>query len=285
VRPQRLEVEGFGTFREPTVVDFADIDLAALVGPTGSGKSTVIDALTFALYGSVARYDNPARVAPIIHQLATEARVRLDFELAGRSYIAVRIVRRAKSDRRGTLRASTKEARLEVVEVDGGTTVLAGNVTELDQQVHDLVGLDFAQFTRTIVLPQGEFAELLTDDPSTRQTLIRRLLELDIYARMGGLARERAAAAQQNAGVYQHELSRLDGVTGERLAAAGARIDALDQFSAGAADRLGELAEVDADLARKGDAAERIDRELAAVGQVAVPEGLHEASRQICSKF
>src|SRR5690606_15605199 len=52
VRPVRLEVEGFTTFRAPTVVDFTGADLFALVGPTGSGKTSVIDALTFALYGS-----------------------------------------------------------------------------------------------------------------------------------------------------------------------------------------------------------------------------------------
>ncbi|HKA85339.1 MAG TPA: AAA family ATPase, partial [Acidimicrobiales bacterium] len=58
MRPQRLEVEGFTAFRGPTVVDFTGADLFALVGPTGAGKSSIIDALTFALYGSVPRLDD-----------------------------------------------------------------------------------------------------------------------------------------------------------------------------------------------------------------------------------
>ena len=111
MRPIRLELEGFGTFRERTVVELGDLDLVAVVGPTGSGKSTLIDAATFALYGSVARYDNTALVAPAIHQLATEARVRFDFELAGLRYRAVRVVRRGKPTRGGAPRASTREAR------------------------------------------------------------------------------------------------------------------------------------------------------------------------------
>ena len=57
MRPLRLELQGFSAFRDLTVIDFSDIELVALVGPTGSGKSSIIDAMTFALYGSAARYD------------------------------------------------------------------------------------------------------------------------------------------------------------------------------------------------------------------------------------
>ena len=94
MRPERLELAGFGAFLEPTVVDFDGVDLFALVGPTGAGKSTVLDAIAFALYGSVARYDNPALVAPAVHARRGEARVRLDFSVAGVSYTAARVVKR-----------------------------------------------------------------------------------------------------------------------------------------------------------------------------------------------
>ena len=85
MRPTRLELTGFGSFREPATVEFADIDLFVLVGPTGAGKSTVIDAMIFALYGSVPRYDDRRLVAPVINQGRVEARVRLDFVVDGYS--------------------------------------------------------------------------------------------------------------------------------------------------------------------------------------------------------
>jgi exonuclease SbcC len=94
MRPLRLELEGFSAFRAPTVVDFEGADLLAFVGPTGSGKSTIIDALTFALYGSVSRYHDKRAIEPAIHKLSNEAKVRLDFELAGVRYTAVRVARR-----------------------------------------------------------------------------------------------------------------------------------------------------------------------------------------------
>ncbi|HST65981.1 MAG TPA: AAA family ATPase [Mycobacteriales bacterium] len=58
MRPVLLDLDGFGSFRHPCTVDFRDADFFALVGPTGAGKSTVVDAIVFALYGSVPRWEN-----------------------------------------------------------------------------------------------------------------------------------------------------------------------------------------------------------------------------------
>ncbi len=76
MRPVQLVVEGFAAFRDRVEIDFTGTDFFALVGPTGSGKSTVLDAIGFALYGSVPRYDREGLVAPVITQGANEARVR-----------------------------------------------------------------------------------------------------------------------------------------------------------------------------------------------------------------
>ncbi|MDQ3343478.1 MAG: AAA family ATPase, partial [Actinomycetota bacterium] len=75
MRPTRLELQGFTAFREAVTVDFSDADLFALSGPTGAGKSSLIDAMCFALYGSVPRLDRRT-VAPIIAAGVIEARVR-----------------------------------------------------------------------------------------------------------------------------------------------------------------------------------------------------------------
>ncbi|HMQ27850.1 MAG TPA: AAA family ATPase, partial [Acidimicrobiales bacterium] len=93
MRPLELEVEGFTAFRDRTTVEFRDADLFALSGPTGAGKSSVIDALTFALYGSVARYGDRRLVSPLISQGKVEARVRLDFALGEQAFRVARVVR------------------------------------------------------------------------------------------------------------------------------------------------------------------------------------------------
>jgi DNA repair protein SbcC/Rad50 len=197
MRPVRLELEGFTSFREPEAIDFGDAEYFALVGPTGSGKSTVIDAICFALYGSVPRYEDRRAVAPVISQGKLEAKVRLDFLIDGSTYTAVRVVRRSGSG------ASTREARLER---DG--EVLAGTADELSAIVAELVGLTFEHFTRCVVLPQGEFARFLRDKPKERQDLLVRLLNLGIYRRMREEATRRAASFKTEAALSEERLEK-----------------------------------------------------------------------------
>lgn len=291
MRPVRLEVEGFATFRSRTVLDFDDLDLVAFVGPTGAGKSTIIDALTFALYGSVARYDDTKAVAPVIHQLSNEAKVRFDFELAGQRYVAVRVVRRrgtrsrsadatagsAGTDERGdraAAGATTKEARLERVVEGHESEILAGNVRELDAAVGELIGLDFSQFTRTVVLPQGDFARFLTDKPGDRQKLLRSLLDLEIYARMGSAAREAAKVAANQADALGSELARQDVIDDEKLAELAAGVSALDELKTTTVADLDELAAIDEALGPIRDRVVEVDQAGELLSAVIVPEEL-----------
>jgi DNA repair protein SbcC/Rad50 len=210
VKPVRLEAQGFGAFREATAIDFEDAELFALVGPTGSGKSTVIDAICFALYGSVPRYGHKGSVAPIITTGALEARVSLTFEAGGTRYVATRVVRRQKSGSG----AATREARLEAVDGD----VLAGSVGEIDASVEDLLGLTFEHFTRAVVLPQNEFARFLHDKPAARQDLLVRLLGFDVYERMMRAARNRAAEQESAVKLAEQRIESLADCTPEQLA-------------------------------------------------------------------
>ncbi|HEV7761470.1 MAG TPA: SMC family ATPase, partial [Acidimicrobiales bacterium] len=178
MRPLRLEVEGFTVFRQPVVVDFVGADLFALAGPTGAGKTSLIDAITFALYGSVPRLDDRRAVAPVVSQNLTEARVRLDFAVGDITYTAVRVVRATKTG------ATTKEARLQQ-----GDEVLAGNADEVGAAVVELLGLTFEHFTTCVSLPQGQFARFLHDKPRDRQDLLVRLLDLGVYDKVASLAR------------------------------------------------------------------------------------------------
>ncbi len=274
MRPVRLELEGFATFRQRTELDFDGLDLVAFTGPTGAGKSTLIDAVTFALYGSVSRYDNANVVAPVIHQLANEAKVRFDFEVANRPHTVTRVVRR----RSGGVKT---EARLERDDPERGGEVLAGTVRDVDTAVIELLGLDFTQFTRTVVLPQGDFAQFLKDEPASRQRLLRRLLDLEVYARMGTVAREEAKQAAQRGEALAQELQRLPEVAEHEIEQLQSRIATLKDLKRSARTWRDELAAIDSSLDPVRSQVKAIDQSLALLAAVAVPAGLTEAEQAL----
>ena len=260
MRPLRLRMKGFAAFRDDTEVDFSDVELAALVGPTGSGKSTVIDGITFALFGAVARYDDNRAVAPVINQLSTEARAELEFEVDGERYTAVRVVRRTD------VGAATKEARLE-----RGVEILAGRATEMGEAVEKALGLDFDRFTKTVVLPQGRFARFLHDQPRDRQEVLRQLLGLDLYTRMGAEARKRAATCRDQREVLEPRL-QAGAPSEEDVARLAAAAESARQAQAELKELTDGLAGIGKDLAEAQSETERLGRMLPAVAEIRVPD-------------
>lgn len=217
MRPVHLQLEGFGVFRAPVELSFDDVDYFALVGPTGAGKSTIIDALCFALYGSIPRYDDERLVGRVVSLGSQQAKVSLIFDIGDARYRATRVVRLQKGRTGG-------DALLERVLADGTTEVLAGKKSDMKGAVERLLGLSFAHFTKCIVLPQGEFARFLHDEPAKRRDLLVRLLELDVYDRVGQLARERVKEAAGAMELENRQLEELAFATGEARAAAELRV-------------------------------------------------------------
>jgi exonuclease SbcC len=190
MRPLLIEAEGFSAYRTRVTVDLAelsesDIAFFSLTGPTGAGKSSLIDAMIFALYGRIPRLGARA-VAPVITAGELRARVRFDFEVDGERYTAVRLVQRTANGG-----ATVREARLQL-----GERVLSDGAAHMTKAVEDLLKLGFDDFTRTVVLPQGEFARFLNATPAERQNLLRSLLGLDLYSRVRQLATNRQAVAE-----------------------------------------------------------------------------------------
>jgi len=271
MRPVRLDIEGFTAFRDPVTVDFSGADLFALTGPTGSGKSSVIDALVFALYGSVPRLDQ-RMVAPVISLGRTEARIRFEFTVADESYTAVRVVRRTKTG------ASTREARLE--RTDDGE-VLAGNEKELTLEVERLLGLGFEQFTTCVVLPQGEFMRLLHDKPSERQDLLVSLLDLGLYETLAHAAGRRATLAEQAALVAGRLLEKLAGASPEAEAAARDNLAALQSVRDDLASARPQLEALQQEEARDHGVAESASARARLLGAVVVPAGVAARSQEV----
>lgn len=269
MRPLEVRMVGFGAFRDETIVSFDDVDLAVFVGNTGAGKSTIIDAITFALFGSIARYDDGRLVAPIINALENEAKVQLDFELGGERYTAVRVVRRTKTG------ATTKEARLE-----SSGEVLADSAKTLTAEVEQLLGLDLDRFHRVVVLPQGKFAAFLQDKASSRQELLRQLLDLGVYEEVGKQARSIAATAQGQAESLETALGQV-AVSDEKVAELEADADALGALSAKVAAEVAAFDEASTAVDECTQAHEDLGVLQLAMAEVGVPEEVEKLGENL----
>ena len=270
MRPETLELEGFTAFRQKTRIQFGDADLFAFTGPTGAGKSSLIDAMIFALYGRVPRLGERL-VEPVITKGRQEARVRLDFTLGDKRYTAVRVVRRTKSG------ATTKEARLE-----RGDEVLAGNATTLDPEIRRLLGLDFQQFTTCVALPQGEFARFLRQAPRDRQALLSKLLNLGVYGRVRDRAHVRREKARGRIELLEAQLADLSGADETAEAERQRRVESLAQLQAKTREESKRQAEWDDEEREVEEERQRGKARIAALAAAETPRAVRDlgAERQ-----
>ncbi len=215
MRPLRLTVEGFACFREKQELDFTSLDLFAISGPTGAGKSSLLDAMIFALYGKVPRVGK--RYGECISLGRDRLVVTLDFQVGQRCFRITRIGRRR----------SAGSAQLdEVIEGSDETKPLADQVREVDRQVEALLGLGYEAFTQAVVLPQNEFAEFLQSDPSDRRKILSSLLRLDVYERMMKRAGVLASKLRATVEGYERRLAEdYSGATPRAVDELAKRID------------------------------------------------------------
>jgi DNA repair protein SbcC/Rad50 len=278
MRPLRLLLDGFGSYRQPADADFSDVDFFALIGPTGSGKSTLIDGLCFALYGTVPRWGRENAIAQALAPSANACRVCLVFEAAGRRYAAVRALSR---DAKGQVH--TREARLERLDasvppdapiekiLQASVEQLAEGPDQVKAQVQDLLGLTYEHFTQSVLLPQGRFSEFLHAKSSDRQGLLIELLAFGVYEQIGQRARERAKRAAERLQLMTRQRQQLAGATAEASELAAARLAALTGLAESVDVKLAALTELREQAARAAQQAREVRGELALLAVLRTP--------------
>jgi len=215
-----------GPFASSYTVDFDQLTQAGLFlleGPTGAGKSSIIDAVVFALYGKVAaRNASDDRMYSDFADPDVEPSVQLDFSTSSGMYRVRRTPKYARPKRRSsgttTQHATARLWQLRGVD-DPEPLTVSTRVDETSLQVQHLVGLSREQFVQTMVLPQGEFANFLRAPVDERRELLQRLFGTEFYDRVEDQLEELRRDASRN-------LQAAASAVAERLAVFAASLDA-----------------------------------------------------------
>ena len=209
MRPLRLKLENFTCFGHgPVEVDFTSLELFAITGRTGAGKSSLLDAMIFALYGSVPRIGAKG-LSELISLGRERMTVVLDFSVGNRSFRATRIVRRA----------ATSEARLDELTGEQARPLTSGG-RETACEIVRLLGVPYDTFIQAVVLPQGQFATFLKSAPGQRRAILRELLHLQVYETMRTLVSRRRDDLDLHSKLLERQLAQdFAGVTPEALEA------------------------------------------------------------------
>ncbi|KKO49487.1 exonuclease SbcC [Arsukibacterium sp. MJ3] len=194
-----VRLQNLNALRGEWLIDFRlppfdSTSLFAIVGPTGAGKTTILDAICLALYHQTPRLKTSPTSNELMSRHSSECLAEVEFEVAGQSYRAFWSQRRARGQADGNLQA----AKVELARLDG--TILAEKTNEKLKLVTELTGLDFGRFTKSMLLAQGSFAAFLNADANERAELLEELTGTDVYGRISEQvfsdAREHKAALE-----------------------------------------------------------------------------------------
>lgn len=210
MRPIKLEIKGLNSYVNKQTIDFEKLTergLFGIFGKTGSGKSTILDAITLSLYGSIAR-----NTKEYINSLSEKAEISYEFEIGSRRYVVDRHIIRSKA-------GGIKTSYARVIEKlgDGSENVLADKVNEVNETIIKIIGLTANDFTKSVVLPQDKFNDFLKLGGIDRRNMLERIFNLEKYGKkLIENVRHRKNKTKTHVDMLQVSLSHYEEVSDEK---------------------------------------------------------------------
>lgn len=193
MRPLKLSFESFNSYANKTSIDFEDFSsngIFLITGPTGSGKTTIFDAIKYALYGEASGEDrkNISNFSDFAN-LESPSAVTFEFLHRGVKYRIERISSYQVSKKNKTPETDKKTPNKKTTVnfyqlIDGEEKLLASNATKVNEEVQNLLGIDKNQFSQIVMIAQGDFSKILTAKGSDREILLRNIFNTEVYQQL-----------------------------------------------------------------------------------------------------
>ena len=251
--PISLSMEGFLSYNERVDIDFTSFALACITGENGAGKSSILDGITWALFGKARKNDES-----VINLDSKKAEVSLVFSYEGNQYKIVRSNPQGKS----------KQVELFILEERKGKgetwiPLTERTLRDTDQKIIEILRLDYESFTNASFLLQGEADQFTQQNPAARKRILSQILGLEIWEEYRNRTLKRRRSAEK-------ELSQLDG----RIAEILAELEEEDQ-------RVNNLRVLEEDLSRAQDDREKAEKQLADLQTLVL--SLHEQDKLVAA--
>lgn len=187
MKPLKIKMTAFGPYKNQEVIDFQDLQehrLFVISGKTGAGKTSIFDAICFALYGDASGEDRSDIRSMRSHFAEDDLHtsVLFEFELKGRAY---RVFRQLGHVKQGN-KSGTGD-KYELYEItDGQETPLTDRfiATQVNDRIQAIIGLTKDQFSQIVMLPQGEFRKLLTSETENKEEILRKIFKTSFYKKV-----------------------------------------------------------------------------------------------------
>ncbi len=200
MKPETLTLINVGPFPGRHDIDFSSLgEIFLIFGKTGAGKTTIFDSIAYALYGEL-----PGSRKGLVKQMRSQfsldeeaSSVTLVFTIGSRKYRATRVLPGERIGKRtGKVQQTAEESSLDEWDKGSWAARSSTNKSETDERIRSLIGLSEEEFSRIVLLPQGEFAQFLRQNSAQRKQILAKLFPIEAHARVIELARERAREAE-----------------------------------------------------------------------------------------
>lgn len=209
MKPIKLTMQAFGPFAKTETIDFEKLGnnpLFLINGPTGSGKTSILDAICFALYGETTgneRQGIQMRCDLATADLPTE--VTLDFSLHGKVYRVTRSPEQEAPKARGD-GMTVKKHTASLYELGDSEKLITSKTTQVKTEITNIIGLTETQFRQVMVLPQGKFRELLLASSKEREEIFGQLFQTDIYKKIEYALKDKASAISKAKNEFDNQI-------------------------------------------------------------------------------
>lgn len=216
MRPIKLTISAFGPYASKQVIDFEELkgrNIFVISGKTGAGKTTIFDAISYALYGEASGESRETdSLRSHFADDNTETYVELEFELRGEKYTVNRVPKQKKKKARGE-GYTEKSADATLTLPDGKVITKVKNVTD---KIIEILGITIEQFKQIVMLAQGEFKKLLLADSVEREGIFRKIFNTYDFEKIQAELKDKAANLSKNRTKSKHEMEiNLKNIKGE----------------------------------------------------------------------